>query len=83
MRLEAFLRQRSSEDQIQRIAEKVTLMGASPEDVGKLVIEIIAPPPWIFFSTASERMEAMKAKRMALETLGNIAVSFGIRVPWK
>ena len=72
----------TTEHDVNRIAEKVVIKGADPNDIASLVVEIVTPPPFLFRSNTRERVLAMRAKRDALSTLGDIAVSLGMKPPW-
>lgn len=74
---------KTTEEQVNRIGEQIVLRGADPEQIAKLLVTIVVPPPVIGFSTAKERIECMQAKRTALRILTETAISLGIRVPWE
>lgn len=74
---------RPTEEQVNRIGEQIVLKGADPEQISRLLVTIIVPPPFLGFSTAKERIECMQAKRTALRILTETAISLGIKVPWE
>ena len=74
---------RVTEEEINRIGEKVVLRGADPEEIAELLVTIVVPPLPPPFSTLQERIGNIRARRRALQLLGDIAVSLGVRVPWR